>query len=144
MKKAAIVLSIIATGSAALAHGGVKNREVLARMEVMSAIGQQMKVIGSMAKGEADFDADAVNAALIEIAAQSAQVPAMFETPATDPKSEALPVIWEQWDRFTEDAREAETVAERLAGSVSDPSDLGPVLGQLGATCRACHATYRE
>ena len=144
MKKTAIVLSIIATGSAALAHGGVKNRDVLARMEVMSAIGQQMKVIGSMAKGEADFDADAVNAALIEIAAQSAQVPAMFETPATDPKSEALPVIWEQWDRFTEDAREAETVAERLTGSVSDPSDLGPVLGQLGATCKACHATYRE
>lgn len=144
MKKTAIALALITAGTAALAHSGVTNKDVMARMMVMSSISDQMKVIGSMAKGETAFDADAVNAALIEIAAQSAQVPAMFETPATDPKSEALPVIWEQWGSFTEHAREAETVAERLAGTVSAPSDLGPVLGQLGATCKACHSTYRE
>lgn len=69
MKKTASALALIAAGTAALAHGGVTNKDVMARMMVMSSISDQMKVIGSMAKGETAFDADAVNAALIEIAA---------------------------------------------------------------------------
>ncbi|MBN8189043.1 MAG: c-type cytochrome [Salipiger thiooxidans] len=144
MKKTATVLALIALGTAAFAHGGVTNKDVMARMMVMGTISEQMKVIGSMAKGETDFDADVANAALIEIAAQSAQVPSMFETPATDPKSEALPVIWEQWDSFAARAQDAEAAAERLAGTVVAQSDLGPVLRQVGETCKACHSTFRE
>ncbi|SMX49908.1 c-type cytochrome [Maliponia aquimaris] len=144
MKKTTLALTLIALGTAALAHTGVQNRDVMARMVVMSTIGDQMKLIGSMAKGEAAFDADAVNAALIEIAAQSAQIPSMFETKALDPKSEALPAIWERFDSFTKQAREAESVAERLAGTVTAVDDLGPVLAQVGETCKACHTTFRK
>ncbi|KHQ52000.1 Cytochrome c [Mameliella alba] len=144
MKKTALALSMIALGTAALAHSGVTNKDVMARMMVMSTISDQMKLIGSMAKGEADFDAEAVNSALIEIAAQSAQIPSMFETKALDPKSEALPSIWTEFDSFTQRARETEAVAERLAGTVTGPDDLGPVLHQVGETCKSCHSTFRK
>lgn len=144
MKKTTIALTLIAFGGAALAHGGVQNKDVMARMEVMKTIGDEMKVIGAMAKGEAQFDAELVQATLIEIAAQSAQIKSMFETQATDPKSEALPNIWEDWETFARLADETEAVAERLAGTVMAAADIGPAMGQLGAACKACHSVYRK
>ncbi len=144
MKKTTIAISLIVFGTTALAHSGVKNGDVMARMMVMSTIGDQMKVLGSMAKGQAAFDAAAANAALIEVAAQSAQIAPMFETRADDPKSEALPIIWEQWEDFTKLAIASETTAEALAGTITSEKDLGPAIGQIGGTCKACHSKYRE
>lgn len=144
LKKTTLALSLFVLGTAALAHTGVTNKDVMARMVVMSTIGDQVKLIGSMAKGETGFDAEAVNAALIEIAAQSAQIPSMFEAKAQDPKSEALPIIWERFETFTQHAKEAEAVAERLAGTVTAASDLGPVLQQVSETCKACHTMFRK
>ena len=113
-------------------------------MEVMKTIGDQMQILGNMAKGQTPFDAAAANAGLIEVAAQSARIAPMFETRAEDPKSEALPAIWQRWDDFAELAHEAETTAEALAGTISTEADLGPALGQIGDTCKACHSRYRE
>jgi cytochrome c556 len=144
MKKTTLAITLIALGTAALAHGGVKDKEVMARMAVMETIGDQMKILGTMAKGQAPFDADAANAALIEVAAQSAQIAPMFETKADDPKSEALPIIWEQWEDFAKLASDAETTAEGLAGTISAEADLGPAMVQIGEACKACHSKYRE
>ncbi|SNS06906.1 c-type cytochrome [Antarctobacter heliothermus] len=144
MKKTVFAVALVALGTAALAHGGVKNKDVMARMEVMKTIGDQMKIIGAMAKGEAAFDASAANDALTEIAAQSAQIGSLFETRADDPKSEALPAIWKDWEDFAHLASAAETTAEGLIGTVSAQAGLGPALGQLGGTCKACHSKYRK
>lgn len=144
MKRLATTALLVALGTAALAHSGVKDKDVMARMEVMKAIGAQTKVIGTMAKGQAAFDAAAANAALRQIAAHSAQIPALFESQASDPKSEALPAIWEDWADFTALAEDSVTVAEGLAGSITSEADLRPALGQVGATCKACHSKYRQ
>lgn len=144
MKKTTLTLALIALGTAALAHGGVKDKDVMARMMVMETIGNQMKLLSGMAKGEVAFDADSANGALVEVAAHAAQIPAMFETPATDPKSEALPVIWEEFDAFTEKAKATEAAAEQLAGTISAQGDVGAALGQIGVTCKACHDDYRD
>lgn len=144
MKRLTTTVMLVALGTAAFAHSGVKDKDVMARMELMKAIGAQTKVIGTMAKGQASFDAAAANAAIGQIAAHSAKIPALFESQATDPKSEALPAIWEDWANFVALAEDATTVAERLAGSISSEADLGPALGQLGATCKACHSKYRQ
>ncbi|PRY90311.1 c-type cytochrome [Donghicola tyrosinivorans] len=144
MKKATIAVTLIALGTAALAHGGVKNKDVMARMEVMKTIGDQMKIVGSMAKGQTAFDAAAANAALTEVAAQAAQIAPMFETQAEDPKSEALPIIWQQWDDFAKLASDTEIATEALIGSITTEADLAPALGKIGGTCKACHSKYRE
>lgn len=139
-----IAIALIATGSAAFAHSGVKNPDVMNRMMGMSELAKQMKLIGTMAKGEAAFDAAAVNAALAKMSEEASYIPSLFETRALDPKSEALPVIWDDFDAFTARAGELETLTGALAGSVQAPSDLGPTLQQVGKACGACHATFRE
>ena len=90
------------------------------------------------------FDADAARAALLNISREASQIPALFETAATDPKSEALPVIWDEFDSFTSRASELESLTRGLAGSVTTEADLRLVIQQLGKACGACHSDFRE
>ena len=144
MKTKTLALILVALGTAALAHSGVKDKDVMARMMGMSDLSERMKLIGSMAKGEAPFDAAAVNAALAGMSEDASAMPALFEPQATDPKSEALPAIWEEFDTFTARADELAQVTARLSGTVASVEDLRPVMQQVGAACRNCHADYRE
>ncbi|MEM8741112.1 MAG: cytochrome c [Pseudomonadota bacterium] len=130
--------------SAALAHQGVTNPAVLARMNGMSTIAEEMEVLGRMAKGAAPFDAPAARQALRAIAAEAEEIPALFAAPETDPKSEALPEIWTQYDDFTVKARALTTLAEDLAQTVSMSEDLPAAMRQLGDNCSACHKPYRK
>ncbi|WP_136635541.1 c-type cytochrome [Pseudooceanicola onchidii] len=138
-----IAIALIATGTAAFAHSGVKDPDVMNRMMGMSALADQMKVIGSMAKGQMDFDADAVNTALAKMSKEASYIPSLFEKKALDPKSEALPVIWDEFDTFTARAKDLEAVTGSLAGTIETAADLGPAMGQIGKACGACHADFR-
>ena len=51
----------LGTMRSALAHQGVQNPAVLARMTVMSAIAEDTKILGSMAKGDTAFAAEPAN-----------------------------------------------------------------------------------
>ncbi len=115
----------------------------MARMDAMSAVGDATKTIGQMAKGETPFDVAKLHAAAADIAARAAEVPALFKDPADDPKSEALPTIWERFGDFTKDAEAMEAAAEAIT-AVTTPDALGPALRTLGATCQSCHEDFRE
>ena len=145
MNKQMIVLSIFlsATGGA-LAHQGVKNPAVMARMDAMSAIGKNMKVLGGMAKGEVPFDPNAIQQALTSIEEHAAKTPGLFEAMESDPKSESKPEIWEDFADFTRKANALETAAAGLSGRIEKPDDLGPAMTALGKTCKSCHELYRE
>ena len=134
----------IAAGLAttALAHEGVKNAAVKARMQGMSEIGVGMKVIGQMAQGKTEFDQAAAEAALASIRAQSAMVTALFQANETDPKSEAMPAIWTNWADFQAKAQAMQVAAE--GASAQDVNALRQALGALGGTCKSCHSQYRE
>ena len=138
-----IAIALIATGTAAFAHSGVKDPDVMNRMMGMSELAKQMKVIGSMAKGETVFDAAAIGAALAKISEEAGYIPSLFEKKALDPKSEALTVIWEDFDTFTTRATDLEAVAGGLMGTVQTSADLGPAMQQIGKACGACHADFR-
>ncbi len=139
----AIVLTVLFTASAALAHQGVQNPAVMARMEAMKTIGDNTKILGTMAKGELAFDAAKARAAAAEIAVQAGRTPGLFEAPETDPKSEALPVIWENYADFTAKS-DALVAAAKMAQGIRTPQDLTTALGAIGAACKACHSDYRE
>lgn len=144
MKKLTSILLIAAFGTAALAHSGVKDETVKKRMALMTGIAEQMKVVGTMAKGQATFDAEKARAALSQISAASARIPQFFEMRADDPKSEALPEIWEQFERFTVLSNNTAQLADQLATTVNSQTDLPAVLKQMGASCKACHADFRK
>lgn len=131
------------TVTPALAHDDVKNPAVKARMMAMEAIGGSMKTLAGMAKGEMEFDTAKAEAAMATIASEGMKVPALFEANETDPKSESLPQIWENWDDFVKKSDDMVMAAKGNA-TLPDRAALGAALGKVGGTCKACHSDYRK
>ena len=144
MRTAVLAIATAVTACAALAHEGVKNPAVMARMDGMKEIQKHLTTLGKMAKGESVFDAKTARASFAATAGESSRVVSLFQLPETDPKSEASQDIWENWAEFNALAGDMERVATDLAGQVATIEDLRPALAALGETCKACHAKYRE
>ncbi|MCE8539566.1 cytochrome c [Ruegeria pomeroyi] len=130
--------------SAALAHSGVSNPAVKARMHAMMQIADNTKILGAMAKGEAPFDADEARAAAAAIAAHAASVPTLFMAEEHDPKSEALPAIWQDFDTFGQRSEALTLAAAEAAGTIETEADLKPALARIGGTCKSCHQDFRK
>ena len=130
--------------SAALAHSGVSNPAVKARMHAMMQIADNTKILGAMAKGEAAFDADQARAAAAAIAAHAASVPTLFMAEEHDPKSEALPAIWQDFDTFGQRSEALALAAAEAAGTIETEADLKPALARIGGTCKSCHQDFRK
>ena len=142
MSRSLACLAALLVASAVFAHQGVTNPAVMARMDGMSAIAAETKLLGEMAKGARAFDVEAAQAAARAIAAHGAEIPALFEAPETDPKSEALPAIWEDFASFEAAASALVTAAQ--AADLTTPEGLAPAVAAIGATCGACHKRFRE
>jgi cytochrome c556 len=72
--------------------------------------------------------------------------PALFREGAINDKSEALPVIWEQWDDFTAHLTTGQGYATDLlaAAKAGDDAAWGATLKKFGGLCGDCHHTYRK
>lgn len=134
----------ISLAGATLAHTGVKNAAVKARMDSMSAIAAEMKTLGQMAKGATAFDKKKAKEAAARIAKHAAETPILFEAEQDDPKSEAKSEIWDDFADFTVKSQRLESLALELTMSITAESDLAPAMKSLGALCQACHKDYRE
>ncbi|MEP2030614.1 MAG: cytochrome c [Paracoccaceae bacterium] len=145
MKRKYFVFGIaLVTATAALAHQGVQNPAVKARMDGMSAIAENMKTLGQMAKGATEFDAAIARTAAATLAEHASAAPELFEANETDPKSEARPEIWTNFEDFATKAVKLEAIATGFSTSINEPSDLNAAMSALGANCKSCHSVYRQ
>lgn len=140
-KRTALALIMAMTASVAVAHSGVQNAAVKARMDMMGDIKEATGVLGGMAKGSLPFDAVQADTARSVLEDHAAKIPGMFEDKADDPKSEALPTIWTDWEGFVADAEQMEAAARTMDTSSLDSVRAG--LGAIGKSCSACHKAYR-
>ena len=134
----------LTTATIALAHAGVANTTVKARMMAMTTIVENMRTLGGMATGALVFDLEQAKAALSDIESTAKTVPALFESDEMHPKSEALPVIWTNFADFTAKSQALEDAAAQALASFSGKDDLVPSMRALGGTCKSCHSTYRK
>lgn len=141
MKSWYLAIVIAGCASAALAHSDVKNEAVKARMGLMMTLQQATGVIGDMAKGKTPFDAAKAEAARRSLIDAAEKTPAFFKAPETDPKSEALPEIWENWDDFMQKNMALQSAAQAL--KTGSAKTLGAGMRDLGRSCGACHKAYR-
>jgi len=137
-------IAVVAFAVAATAHEGVKNQVVKARMDGMAKLASNMKILGQMAKGVIEFDADQAQQAALGISEEAAKIPVLFEADETDPKSEALPVIWESYSDFIAKSDALVNVATDISKSITEKTDLVPAMASIGGSCSACHKVYRQ
>ncbi|WP_022703234.1 c-type cytochrome [Pseudorhodobacter ferrugineus] len=137
----ALIVGLTLTAGIAIAKEGVQDPTVKARMDLMSTVGMNTKVLGDMAGGKAPFDASAAEAAKTALAAAAAQIPAAFEVEADDPVSEARPDIWMNMEGFVEKAKGLETAANAM--DVSSLESVQAGMGAIGGSCKACHSDFR-
>ncbi len=139
-------LLVAATGVGAFAHGGATG-VVMERMELMKSIQDHMKTVGEMIQGKRAFEPADAQAAAQAIAGHAEQLPNKFPEGSMDRPSEALPSIWQDWERFVSIAEEMKTSALSLAdaaGSSTDAGTLRPHFAAVGKTCAACHEGFRK
>ena len=139
-----LILIFVTVSSIAFAHSGVKDKNVKERMMVMKAMADNTKIISQMLKGKTSFDENEAKLALERLSSLSLKTPKVFEVNATDPKSEAKPTIWDEFDEFTKLSKDLAETTEVLAGSVGTINDLRPALKRVSSGCKACHSKYRE
>ena len=112
-----------------LAHTGVKNEDVMKRMNLMKKI---------------PFDLEQAKNSLIEISNLSKSTPSVFEKMAMDPKSESKVIIWEEFDNFRDLSNKLADDTFSAAKNLSDFEDLKPALKTIALGCKGCHSRYRE
>ena len=139
-----LILIFITISSVALAHSGVKDKNVKERMMVMKEMANTTKIIGQMLKGKTAFDANGAKLALERLSSLSLKTPKVFTINASDPKSEAKPAIWDEFDEFTRLSKDLAETSILLAGSIDSIDDLRPALRGVASGCKACHSRYRE
>ena len=139
-----LTLIFLVISSVAFAHSGVKDQNVKERMMVMKAMADNTKVIGQMLKRKTQFDANEAKSALERLSSLSLKTPKVFTVNATDPKSEAKPAIWDEFDEFTKLSLDLAETSTALASSIEIIEDLRPALKRISSGCKSCHSKYRE
>ena len=135
---------LITASSIVFAHSGVKDKNVKERMMLMKEMANNTKTIGQMLKGKTPFDADEAKLALERLSSLSLETPKVFKINASDPKSEARPAIWDEFDEFTRLSKDLAETSLVLAGAINSIEDLRPALKGVSSGCKACHRQYRE
>lgn len=138
----AVIVALTTTAAAELPQ------PVKARQGQFNIMALNLGVLGGMARGAVEYDAAAAQAAADSLVAVSTLAQTAMWVPGTDNMTidgtRAEPAIWDnlgdvisKWEAYGAAAKELQAVASDGQGA------LGPMLGKIGGTCKACHDSYR-
>ncbi len=122
--------------------------QIKARQGIMAYRAVQLGTLGAMAKGEAEYDAEAAQKAADNLLVAVSVDTSMLWPKGSDhdavPESQALAKIWEDGSDIGDKGKaaiEAATAMQAAAGTGLDP--LKAAMGKVGESCGACHKAYR-
>ncbi len=119
------------------------------RQSLFKLLRYNLNMISGMARGTVEFDAAIAERSANRIAALAPMIPELFaanDTRAFDVETEALPIIWDRMDEFTEKANNLLNAANTFAATARG-GDRNAILGGVrafGGNCGNCHETFRE
>ncbi len=142
----------IAIAGVAVAGGHGGNPAVKARKSHMQLYAHNLGILGAMAKGETEYNADAASAAAGNLAAmtqlnQMSYWPQGTSTDDLGDETRALPAIWEEggFAKAMEIGGALASATTNLAAVAGDGREaLGPALGPVGKECGACHKAFQQ
>ena len=131
-----------AIATTALAHTGATGI-VKERMDGFKAAKKSMKVLKSAVR-EADFASIAGEAETLNL--WFTQLDNYFPQGSNPKPSEALDLIWEEYDRFSSLGQDSANASAALlrAANEGDEDLASEAFSELAASCKACHDDYRE
>jgi cytochrome c556 len=138
-----MIRTILITATIAIGVTGVvaQTDAISQRKSLMKQNSKYTKGISAMVKGEAPFDAGAVNAAFTQWSNTAAQLPKLFpDNSKSGGDTRALPKIWT--DRKGFDAHVA-AFAKAAAARPKDLDGLKKAFPAVGKACGNCHEGYR-
>ena len=135
---------LLATG--ALAQDS--NPAVEARKAHMDLYAFNLGLLGGVARGNIDYDADAASAAASNLATLTKLDQSRYWPPGTDSDTlmdtRALPALWENIPAVRESGGNRATAADTLAAEAGNGLEaLQASIGPVGQACGACHEDYR-
>ena len=142
---ATLIVSSTFIATTSLAHDGAMG-VVKDRMDIMEHVGKTMKMLSGMANGSVTFDAAKASEATAKISEDMDGLSALFEEGTGGEPSEAAPAIWTdraEFDTLVAKLASVSAAASTTFGAASDNSGIGAVMGEMGATCKACHKKFR-
>ncbi|MCR9108051.1 cytochrome c [Marivita sp. XM-24bin2] len=143
----AIAFAALGCGTAAYAQDDF-SAQLKARQGQFRIMAINLGILGGMAQGKMDYDAEAAQAAADTLVAVSNIQQGPMWPEGSDNMSidgtRAQPTIWDQNEDFLSKWSDFGTAAQAMQAAASGGVDaLGPVMGQIGGTCKACHDTHR-
>jgi cytochrome c556 len=136
---------VLIISGAVYAHGNATG-VVKERMDMMEKLGKSMKTLKALVRSQSEFDAGKVAELAEGIQEVSNHVGAKFPEGSNEAPSEALPSIWEDWNRF-DGLIEQMNVESAKLGEIAREGDQRSVMRQfvaLGKTCKGCHTDFRK
>jgi cytochrome c556 len=153
MKKIIYGGAILAVATTAVfAAGHAKTPEAKAvelRKAHMQLQGHNLGILGAMAQGKADYDADAASAAATNLAALASMAHNGYWLPGSDSASiegtRALPEMWQNFADVGAKVGALKAAADAMSlVAGTDLASLQGAMGPVGGACGACHKAYRQ
>lgn len=149
MKPLFAAIAATAIALPAIAQAQSIENAIAARQGQFQIMLLSLQTVGGMARGNVPYDAEAAQVAADNLVSVSMLHPGPFWPEGSDNMSvegtRALPAIWDNLDDVVSIWEDFGAAAEGLQAVAGDgQAALGPALGQVGATCNACHDNYRE
>ena len=140
-----ILLLCAVGGSLAYGHSGAAGI-VKTRMEAMKDIASHMKVLAFMVEEKVAFDSEIATRSANAIADHAQNMEKLFPAGSNAHPSEAAPIIWEDWEAFSNLTAKLEESASNMSQTMTDgvPVELlTSEFQELASVCKACHKKFR-
>ncbi len=141
MKKLLLAISILAIAGSAAVADPLADRKAL-----MKERGKLTGELSKMVKGETPFDAAAVLDILhdMQANAENFDAEALYPAGSDTGDTTAAPAIWQDMDGFkAAEDKFLSVVNDAVADAPADVDALKAKFGAIGASCGACHETFR-
>lgn len=149
LTKSALAIALAASTLASGAFAQGSNPAVGARQGHMQIMALNLGILGNMARGNTDYDADVAQAAADNLVTMGNVNQRFYWPLGTDSESiegtRALPALWENQAALTEIVGRYAPAAEGLAAAAGQGLDaMRGAIGPLGAVCGDCHEAFQE
>lgn len=143
MRRALFAVAAFALGATAVAAQNVA--VIKERKDHLKAMGDAVKPVAAMFKGEADFDLAKVQHALKVIQEKTAVLPRLFpDDSRTGGDTEALPIIWDEKADLESRFKKLSESAKAAEATITDEESFPDTWKEVVGNCSGCHKKFRK